>query len=90
MSLENLVGKKALVFGGGISGIGAALLLEKKGILPVIYDGNKKLTEADVLSKLPKTTKAQVMIGNLPEELLATVSLAVLSPGVPTDIPDVQ
>ncbi len=90
MSLENLVGKKALVFGGGISGIGAALLLEKKGILPVIYDGNKKLTEADVLSKLPKTTKAQVVIGNLPEELLATVSLAVLSPGVPTDIPDVQ
>ena len=33
-----LKGKKVLVFGSGISGIGAAELLGKVGALPVIYD----------------------------------------------------
>ena len=89
MDKKDLAGKKVLVFGSGISGIGSTGLLEKVNALPVIYDGNRKLTPADVMAKLPAESKAQVVIGCLPDEVLETVDLAVLSPGVPVDIPDV-
>ena len=49
MSLE---GKKVLVFGSGISGIGAADLLTAVGACPVIYDGNDRLSKEDIRSKL--------------------------------------
>ena len=45
-----VAGKKVLVFGSGISGIGAVKLLEENGADVVLYDGNEKLTEADVQS----------------------------------------
>ena len=89
MNMNRLKDKRVLVFGSGISGIGAAVLLGKMGAQTVIYDGNRKLTPEDVLAKLPEGTKAEVVIGDLPDELLEQVDLAVLSPGVPTDIPDV-
>ena len=44
-----LKGKKVLVFGSGISGIGAADLLGREGALPIIFDGNDKLSEKDNL-----------------------------------------
>ena len=47
-----VAGKKVLVFGSGISGIGAVKLLEENGADVVLYDGNEKLTEADVRAKL--------------------------------------
>lgn len=81
--------KTVLVFGTGISGIGSAELLEKVGALPVLYDGNTKLTEAGVREKLPKDSKAEIVIGTMTEELLSRLDLAVLSPGVPTDLPTV-
>lgn len=37
--------KRVLVFGTGVSGIGAAELLEKVQAQPVLYDGNQNLTE---------------------------------------------
>ena len=58
----DLKDKKVLVFGTGISGIGAAGLLEKVGACPVLYDGNDKLTEADVRKKLPASSKAEIVI----------------------------
>ena len=39
----DLTGKSVLVVGAGISGIGSATLLEEKGALPILYDGNEKL-----------------------------------------------
>ena len=42
-----VAGKKVLVFGSGISGIGAVKLLEENGADVVLYDGNEKLTEAE-------------------------------------------
>ena len=86
----DLKDKKVLVFGTGISGIGAAGLLEKVGACPVLYDGNDKLTEADVRKKLPASSKAEIVIGSMEPGLLAQIDLAVLSPGVPTDIPAVN
>ena len=84
MELQN---KKVLVFGSGISGIAAVRLLEKQGAFPVLFDGNRELTEEDIRSKLDAESRAEIVIGDLPEEVLDSLSLAVLSPGVPTDLP---
>ena len=88
--MNDLTGKRVLVFGTGISGIGSAGLLTKMGADLILYDGNAKLTEADVMKKLPAGTKAQVVIGQLPDEIIAGLDLAVLSPGVPTDLEQVE
>lgn len=87
MELKN---KKVLVFGSGISGIGAANLLGRAGAFPVIFDGNQKLSEAEVLHKTDGTYPAEAYVGELPDTVLKTLDLAVLSPGVPTDIPLVE
>ena len=82
--------EKVLVFGTGLSGIGAAALLYKKGAEPVIYDGNVKTEPEQVKEKLGKDIPARILIGDLPEEVLDELDLAVLSPGVPIDIPAVN
>ena len=87
--MSALKGKRVLVFGTGISGIGSAGLLLKMGAELVLYDGNEKLTPSDVMKKLPAGTQAQVVIGQLPGDLIAQLDLAVLSPGVPADLPQV-
>ena len=38
-----LTDKKILIFGSGVSGIGAAKLLEEAGETPLLYDGNDRL-----------------------------------------------
>ena len=86
----NLQGKRICVFGSGKSGIGAASLLVKKGALPLIYDGNDKLDPQEVLAKLEDPGKTTVVLGDLPEEILDTLDLVVMSPGVPTDLPIVK
>ncbi len=87
MDLKN---KKVLVFGTGISGIAAASLLENNGACPVLFDGNKELTEEGIRAKLPEGSKAQIVIGDVTDALLEGMELAVLSPGVPTDIAPVN
>ncbi|HIU76060.1 MAG TPA: UDP-N-acetylmuramoyl-L-alanine--D-glutamate ligase [Candidatus Pelethocola excrementipullorum] len=86
----NLQGKRICVFGSGKSGIGAASLLVKKGALPLIYDGNDKLDPQEVLAKMEDPGKTTVVLGDLPEEILDTLDLVVMSPGVPTDLPIVK
>ncbi|MBD5156093.1 MAG: UDP-N-acetylmuramoyl-L-alanine--D-glutamate ligase [Butyrivibrio sp.] len=86
----NLEGKKVLVVGTGVSGVGAAGLLEKVGAGVVLYDGNGKLDRNAVLAKLPSDSEAEIIIGELPEDVLSEVSLAVISPGVPIDSPIVR
>lgn len=86
----NLEGKKVLVVGTGVSGIGAAGLLEKVGAKVVLYDGNGKLDKSTVLAKLPPDTDAEIVIGELPDGVLSGVELAVISPGVPVDSPIVR
>ena len=85
----NLKNKKVLVYGSGISGIGAADLLVKAGALPVIFDENKEKKQEDILEKVESADKVQVLLGVLSEDTINTLDLAVLSPGVPTDIPTV-
>lgn len=82
--------KKVLVFGTGISGIGACELLERQGASVILYDGNRQLEEQEVRKKLPEGSGAEVIIGDLPKERLYGLELVVLSPGVPTDLPLVR
>ena len=86
--------KKVLVFGSGISGIGAAALLGERGAKVILYDGNGKLDAAkltdQVLEKAGTLADLQVILGDFPENLLDELELVVMSPGVPTDLPVVD
>lgn len=85
-----LAEKRVLVFGTGISGIGAAKLLEQAGAMPVLYDGNEALTESQIRGKLPEGSRARIILGTLEDAVIEELDLAVLSPGVPTDLPLVE
>ena len=87
---EDLKGKKVLVFGSGISGMGAAKLLQEVGAEILLYDGNEKLKEEDIRKKLPEGCSCQILLGELPDQVIETLDLAVMSPGVPQDIPQVE
>lgn len=85
-----VAGKKVLVFGTGISGIGAVKLLEDHGAQIVLFDGNVKADVDKIRERLAAGSKAEIIIGTLPEEVMKELDLAVLSPGVPTDLPVVN
>ena len=85
-----VAGKKVLVFGTGISGIGAVKLLEDHGAQIVLFDGNVNADVAKIKDRLQKNSKAEIILGTLPEEVMKELDLAVLSPGVPTDLPVVN
>ena len=85
-----VAGEKVLVFGTGISGIGAVKLLEDHGAQIVLFDGNEKADVAKIKERLQKDSKAEIILGTLPEAVMKELDLAVLSPGVPTDLPIVN
>lgn len=82
-------GKKVIVVGTGKSGIGSAVLLEKNGAIPIIYDGNDKAdidaVKKELAEKLGFPTKAEFVTGEFVKEITNGVELCVLSPGVPVD-----
>ena len=82
----DLQGKTVLIVGAGKSGIAAGELLRKKGIAYRLYDGNKELSKEE-LQKNDIWKDCGIILGELPTEILADTGLAVLSPGVPTDLP---
>ena len=80
-------GKKVLVFGTGISGIAAAKLLLKHQAEVILFDGNKELDQDRVLHEFDPDDAVTMCVGDLTQEVRETLSLAVLSPGVPVDLP---
>ena len=86
----DIAGKNVLVFGSGISGIGAAGLLEERGASVTLYDGNDKLDAEEIRGKMKDGAKADIVLGEFPEELLGKLDLVIISPGVPTDLPIVN
>lgn len=82
--------KKVLVFGSGISGIGACNLLEKVGKEVILYDGNASLNPDEMKKQLGENTKVQIILGEFPEDMIASLDMVVMSPGVPTDLPVVN
>jgi UDP-N-acetylmuramoylalanine--D-glutamate ligase len=82
--------QKVLVVGTGISGIAAAELLQKKGVNLTLFDGNKDLDTDKLYEKSPAIKEIPLLLGDLTEEQMADFTVAVLSPGVPTDLPMVN
>ena len=82
--------KKTLVFGSGISGIGAANLLTKVGKEVLLYDGNKNIDVNKLQEQLEMPEKVEIVLGDFDENIIATLELVVMSPGVPTDLPIVN
>lgn len=76
-----LNGKKVLVAGTGVSGIGAARLLMKLGAQVTLYDGNTSVTEEDIKKKLDGAC-AGCVIGEMTKEIAKDYDLMVLSPGI--------
>lgn len=87
MDMKN---KKALVFGSGISGIGASRLLEHMGADVILYDGNESLHKSEMNRELGGDSQVKIILGAFPEEILDTLDLVVMSPGVPLDLPTVK
>ena len=85
-----MMGKKVLVFGSGISGIGAVRLLEQVGKQVILYDGNTSLDPAKLREQLGKDTKAEIILGELAACVMENLEQVVMSPGVPTDLPIVN
>ena len=81
----NIQDKTVLVIGTGKSGIGAARLLAKVGAKPILFDNNKELKRTELEEKTKDIQPLQIEIGTLSEELRESISLLVISPGVPID-----
>lgn len=86
----DFLNKNVLVYGTGISGISAVSLLESVQAKVILYDENTKITKEQVREKLPADSKARIVLGVLSEEIIKSLDMVVLSPGVPTDIPIVE
>lgn len=85
MDIVELKGKRVLVVGSGISGTGAVKALCSVGAEPVLFDANEQLKKEDVEARLLPGSRAQIVLGTLPQEMCREISLVILSPGVPTD-----
>lgn len=68
-----------------MSGIGAVSLLCEMGANPVLYDENKDIQPEELKRKLIEGNKAECYTGILLEEVVKSIELVVLSPGVSVD-----
>ena len=82
--------KKVLVFGSGISGIGASRLLKAVGEDVILYDGNTALNPEEMQKQIGEDAKVEIVLGELSNEVIETLDYVVMSPGVPTDLPIVN
>jgi UDP-N-acetylmuramoylalanine--D-glutamate ligase len=85
-----LEGKKVLVVGTGVSGIAATELLVGQKIDTVLFDGNKELDKEKLYEKSQVLRQVPLILGEISEEEMTQFDVAVLSPGVPTDLPMVN
>lgn len=89
---NDLRGKKVLVIGSGLSGVGSVNLLNKVGAVPVLLEENDKATTEDIAKKLHEEDrgKTKIIIGTISDEELSEVVLTVPSPAVPLDAPTIM
>ncbi|MDF2944367.1 MAG: murD [Herbinix sp.] len=81
--------KKVLVFGAGKSGISATRLLQKQGAYVILFDSNTNLNDKDFLDKFDINRNFRLVTGELSEEIITTLDLLVISPGIAIDHPEV-
>lgn len=83
----DFTGKTVLVVGTGISGVAAVKLLAAHSADIILMDSNTSLKPEEIAAKFPKDISYGLILGDLSEEALSRIDLAILSPGVPTDLP---
>ncbi|WP_288887569.1 UDP-N-acetylmuramoyl-L-alanine--D-glutamate ligase [uncultured Eubacterium sp.] len=77
-------GKKFIVVGAGISGIGAVRLLVNRDAIVTLYDG--KLDEETIKGKLDSDlANVNISTGEFSKDLIDNNDVMVISPGVPID-----
>lgn len=81
----DLKGKKVLVAGCGVSGVHAALLLQDIGAQPILFDEKTTIDQEAVYGKTDRELKAPIVLGSVSQELMDTLSLVIMSPGIPVD-----
>lgn len=84
-----LGGMKVMVYGAAVSGISATRLLCRLGADVTLFDNNTSLTKDDIIDRLGENIDFRMQTGKLTDELLAWPQLLIISPGVPTDSPDI-
>jgi UDP-N-acetylmuramoylalanine--D-glutamate ligase len=84
-----LEGKKVMVFGAAKSGVSAAEMLQKLGAFVILYDCNTNLSKDDFDDRFETDEMFLFLTGALSDEILNTVDLLIISPGVPCDSPDI-
>ena len=82
--------KTFVVVGTGKSGVAAAELLLRHAKKVYLYDGNEALDVAAFRKQHQSLEAVELILGTLPAEIETTLDIAVLSPGVPLDIPVVE
>lgn len=86
MQLKN---KTVMVYGAAKSGISATRLLQKLGAFVILYDGNVSITKFDFANQFDTEKDFTLITGVLSEEVIESIELLVISPGVPCDHPDI-
>ena len=81
--------KKVMVYGAAKSGISATRLLQKLGADVILYDGNVSITKFDFANQFDTEDGFTLVTGNLSEDMINSIDLLVISPGVPCDHPDI-
>ena len=81
--------ERVLVIGTGISGIGAARLLARKGAGVTLYDEKEDIDIEGIRGRLG-IDGVEIVAGVLPEAIDRAITLLVISPGVPVDAPIVN
>ena len=91
MKASEISGKKVLVIGTGLSGVGSVRLLHQVGAVPVMLEENTKVTKEDIVRKLNEEDRenTEIIIGEISDEVLDELVLVVPSPAVPLDAPTV-
>ncbi|MBQ7425428.1 MAG: UDP-N-acetylmuramoyl-L-alanine--D-glutamate ligase, partial [Lachnospiraceae bacterium] len=85
----DLKGKKVLVIGSGLSGVGSVRLLTEVGAGVVMLEENTRVTRDAIIEKLNEQDRdsTEIIIGEISGEVLDDIALTVPSPAVPLDSP---
>lgn len=81
----NFLEKNVVVVGAGKSGIGAITLLHTLGANIILFDGNEKADITALKEQVASFNVKEVYVGKIPEDVVKSTQMLVLSPGVPTD-----
>lgn len=85
-----LKGKNILIYGMGISGKGAARLLENEDVKIELYDKNEALDKKALTDELNLPENTKVILGKITEEDFKNIDILALSPGVSVNAPDIK